>query len=213
VRIVKWQRGNQVVTLVGMMHVASPRFYRRIRAKIVRLESAGAQVQLEGVRQPPMPAEAYPPAEVELVRRIRGLLPRLHKVFTVAGWGLQTDLLKPEPTWVNTDVDAIEMIRAMDDPDEWLDRLEEVLELVEQHERAARVACAIIGRVVFYSGAVRRLLHRIGGKESGAVIDLRNASAVRAIVAATTDVVALWGDGHLDGIGELLRARGYRRLT
>jgi hypothetical protein len=212
VRVDRWHRGGRTVTLIGMVHVGKPATYRRVRSAVLAMERAGAQVQYEGVRRLGEGAELTD-AERDLAERLKGGLSELYEYFAASGLALQSRHLRPEPSWVNADVDIVQLIRAMDDPEGFVRMFEEFREMRQEFPGTARVLSTVLIKTMVTRRWVRTLVARRSRmSEQSAIGALRDASAVTAILAATTDVVALWGEAHLDGIGEGLRAAGFERV-
>ena len=205
---------GRVVTLIGTIHIGHQSYYDRIGVVVGDLERRGAAVHHEGIQQPP-PDTAMTPDEAAAVA----------KLHTAPAYAWLADLLGltvqripgHHDGWVNTDLDALTFLRALPNRDRLLrlfddvDRLQTDLNDASAPpwattflRRAARVMTSPMGRRLL------RITRRRDPNEA-VILGMRNTMALAALDDTTGDVVAIWGAGHLPGIGHGLSQRGYTR--
>src|SRR3954469_13863501 len=206
---------GRAVTLVGTIHVGHQSYYDRLGAAVADLERGGAAVHHEGIRQP-APGTAMTPEEA-------AALAKLH-TRPVYAWladllGLTVQRIPGHHDgWLNTDLDALTFLRALPER-ERLMRLFDDVDRLQADLASAKAPPWVAGFLrraakVMTSPAGRRILkvvHRRRNPNEPVILDMRNAVALGAIDETTDDVVAIWGAGHLPGIGHGLTARGYTR--
>jgi hypothetical protein len=208
--------GGRTVTLVGTIHLGSQKYYDRIGILVADLQAGGAQVHAEGVASPP---KHTPMTEEEAAALAKMRLSPMY-TWLAEELGLVVQRIPGDRSrWVNTDMNALEFLRALPDRESFLKTFDQFDEMVA--ELNGEKMPPLVGKII--RGAIRVMASRPGtaiirrrGRKNpnGAVIDTaRNAIALQAIYETTDDVVAIWGAAHLPGIGEGLANRGFRRIA
>lgn len=196
------------VTLIGLTHAGAAAEYAAVRAFVVDRETAGAQVQYEGIKPPP-PDFAMSDEERALVARLRAAMTGDNDMAHILGLDSQADHLRPEPHWRNTDLNAAELLRVMQAPGQWVHTLEQTAAVLRNASPAVLKVMRWCVRHPGLMALVSRL--RLKGDEHAAILRARDAVAGAAAASAGGDVVALWGLGHLPGIGRHLAGAGFGR--
>lgn len=206
---------GQTITLVGMVHIAESEFYAECEQIVTRAEKAGAVVHYEAICDRGEPRSSI---EADLVDRFKGGTAYARIADLLGGLALQhkTDLLI-QPHWVNTDVSTVELIRLLPNAEEFVATLEKVEasvdditpEMLRLLDWALR-HLSLLGPVITLHSLLspRR---RTRSSERKVIIGHRNRIAAEAILTESRDVIALWGAGHLEGIGNILEQSGYRK--
>jgi hypothetical protein len=207
---------GRTATVVGMIHVADPAFYDAVTDFVGERETGGAQVQYEGVGPPP-PDTAITDHERGLIERLRKALN--HRAFAgLVGLALQHDeRLMIQDHWHNPDMNVVDFLRALPSPEKFISRQESVGRLLDGLNDYERHSIGhVLHRHTRYQGYAMRLMQTVDrvtgiglGSARRVVTSLRDGVAADAIDAAPGSVVALWGAGHLPGIGERLSRRGW----
>lgn len=209
---------GRTVTLVGMVHVADPVFYDDVAAFVADRERQGDLVQFERITT--SDPEDATEQERALVARLRAAR-NLHGFADLLGLTAQHHLRLPvQPTWVNTDMSATELLRALCDAEGFATRQEKatkgLTDMTDDERRKARKALRWTLRhlgwlypLLTFAASAREHYEC----ERAAIVDQRNAIAVTAITAAGRSVTALWGAAHLDGIGAGLAPYGFRLVS
>jgi len=207
---------GRTVTLVGTIHVGKQRYYDRLGILVADLQAGGAQVHAEGIAAPP---KHTPMTEEEAAAIAKMRLSPMYS-WLAEELGLVVQRIPGDHSrWVNTDMNALEFLRALPDRESFLRMFDQFDEMVA--ELNGEKMPAVVGKII--RGAMRvmtsrpgmAIIRRRGRKNPNRdVIDTaRNTIALRAIDETTDDVVAIWGAAHLEGIGAGLASRGYRRIA
>jgi hypothetical protein len=207
---------GRTVTLIATVHAAEAAYYKRLHAIITRLEAAGAVVHYEMVTPATQQEWATATDAERAVRHVttdmatRGV-EALCRYF---GWVWQGTAMTLSPSWHNVDMTDLEFVRragpgSLAQHQETGDDLFHTL-TQEQKDVVLGTAASVLFRLMSYD---RFGLYERGLLWSGpghAVLDERNRNALDR-VPADSDVVLVWGAGHLRGLGAGLEAAGYRQ--
>lgn len=207
---------GKIITLVGMVHIATPQYYKEVAAFAARLvRTRGAQVHYEMTKRP-VGDEEMTDAERELIARLRANR-NTEAVAELLGLVTQYDL-PILAGWVNTDITTLDLIRTHRYPDMLVSDSELLRDVLEDPQRRAivgRLMLFIYRRIGLFSllrDPISRLTKK-GREHQRVLIGVRNQIAIQAAIAAPGSVVALWGGEHLAGIGNGLREHGYSRYA
>jgi hypothetical protein len=207
---------ERTVTLVGTIHLASQKCYDRLGILVADLQAGGAQVHAEGIAAPP---KHTPMTEEEAAAIAKMRLSSMYS-WLAEELGLAVQRIPGDHSqWVNTDMNALEFLRALPDRAAFLrmfDQFDEMVGELNGEKMPPLVVKVIRGAMWVLSSRAGMALARHRGRKgpNGGVIDnARNRIALQAIDETDDDVVAIWGAAHLPGIGEGLATRGYRRIA
>lgn len=207
---------GRTVTLIGMVHIADAEFYTVCEQIVADREGAGAVVHYEAVTDR---GEDRSKVETDLIYRLNSNDAIATVATLLGGLALQHRTNLPiQPHWVNPDISLLELLRLVPDAEEFVavservgssleDMTPEMLRLLEW---ALRHLPALRGAIAAHSWISPRR-RRVRRAEQQVILAHRNNLAAKAILAESRDVVALWGAGHLDGIGTHLTQSGYCR--
>lgn len=200
---------GRAVQLVGMVHIGDQAFYDQVAQLVADREAAGTVVHYERIR-----SDLGDATEVErdLVQRLRAA--QTHGLLAdLMGAQFQLTAMAYQPHWVNTDVTALQVLRALPDPERFVARCERLADVAvdDDARRALRSTLSVLVRhlpaVTRWTAPMR--WGRSARAEDAALVGMRNQVAVDAALSTDRSVVALWGAAHLDGIGAGLQRAGF----
>ncbi|MHA7210830.1 TraB/GumN family protein [Arthrobacter sp. MDT1-65] len=180
-----YQRDSRKVTLIGVTHIADAQFWDALNYCI---DGLGCEVHFEGIGKPKGESSLGAYGELadflKLLDQPRGLNYEKH-------WK-RTDL-----TWdeLSEALGAKKLERMERSATKGWDALTDAKEAGVSWRTARRALVLILG-----------LMPTVPNK---VLLDQRNDVAVKHIEEAGADVCAVWGAGHLSGIGNKLRANGW----
>lgn len=195
-----WTNGSRLIHLIGMSHVADPRFYADTARILAELEEDGAVVYAEGVRY----ADGTVPGRKILETLV------IHEIF--GDLVHQTIALPNQKRWRNVDLTVEELLDHSDDPVA-LEML--ISPNLSVHDRRSATTVGALMRPALVP--VLSLAGRFAGAgriaHEHAVLDLRNELVLDAVLAEDHDAVLIWGAAHLPGMGRILAAAGYELVA
>lgn len=198
-----YTNGNRVIAVVGVCHIAEESYWDNLNKRISGYESMGYSVQYEMVKNDlqDQPEKAKLLATGKLYQMIAEL----------TGLESQGVGLKYKKHWTNTDITASEMLKyaSMETLAELIKKATEGLEKVMESEHRETAGEKI--RFCIRWMPLFQLLAPNQREHMKVLLDLRNDIAADAMLNAEGNVVSIWGAKHLKGIGELLRAKGFKR--
>lgn len=193
-----WEHDGRRIRLIGMVHLADPRFFAETARLLQILEADGAEVYAESV----IPAD--------------GMIPTVRVLQTLARHDSTVDLvhqsiaLPRQDSWQVVDMTLEQMLDAAHD------RL--ALEKVVlggsavNDRRVTRMVGAVMRPALVPMVLVSsRIMPVMLGRNHEVVVETRNRLVMDAVLGSTSDAAVLWGAAHLPGMGRILAAAGYRR--
>lgn len=195
-----WAKDGRLIHLIGMSHVADPRFYAETARILTELEDDGVVVYAEGVRY----ADGTVPGRSILQTLV------IHEIF--GDLVHQTIALPNQKRWRNVDLTVEELLEHTDDPE---DLAKLISPGMAAHDRRSATTVGALMRPVLVPALA------LGGALTGfgrmaheqALLDRRNERVMDAVLAEDHDAVLLWGAAHLPGMGRILAEAGYERLA
>jgi len=199
---------------MSMIHIGEPRFYARVNEVIA--EHDGGLVLFEGVGQ--LTEEEIAALEPDERRVYEGLAP-LHDAYRKLAAALdlvaQPDALaKPGPNWVRADVPLKRLLHI------WAERRLPLLPAMDMASKALegpifkRATRFLLLQEPFILSAFKVLRGWSPqlGRLSRLLVDERNEAAMAAFdgAAEEKDILFVYGAGHVPGLLDALRRRGYR---
>ena len=215
-------KSSRRVVLIGTAHIADEAYWRRLRAEINELEWQGAKVCYECVCRPSEAEVAnLSQAEQEAYRGSLRYGELSKRLFELTGLQYQLRTLPySAPGWVNTDVSWVELMRALRavglDDDRAL--IEEVLGWLLAHRFTVHLAPWAIDRILEVMPALSYVTSQWKSEDSfrrdQLIVEWRSDVGVQGIVEAArdSDVVSIWGAGHVPGIRARLLSLGYHEV-
>ncbi|HKX24254.1 MAG TPA: hypothetical protein VJM46_03370 [Candidatus Saccharimonadales bacterium] len=206
------------VTLIGMVHVAEPRYFAEVKEAIEKCEANGAVVHNEGSakRLADESVIGLTPGEAELIQELQRCERLKAQRLPMFGWADQNIAMLPYPdTWQFIDLSRVEIIR-MTGTEELLRNTRRMNHMMDWADGDTKTpyACRLSIAVAFRRCASNspRVQKKLVQPIHRVLIDHRNKVALDAVHASTQDVVLVWGATHLPGMEADLRAHGYVRL-
>lgn len=190
--------GREIV-IIGVKHYASSQFWTNISVQLTALDGKTA-IHFE------RPIRDLVPRSLRFKSLIGRSLDRSqHRIWTAAGCEFQFDALSIGPNWENHDVPVARTLSAIHIGPLIIAAV--VSLLLSLNQNVARA----------YGRSQVRQIHTDAGKtfpmwmvmKTSVILRERNSVAARAALAASNDVVMIWGHSHLPGIGKLLERGGF----
>lgn len=206
------------VTLIGMVHVAEPRFYDEVKVVVANCEANGAVVHAEGSGKT-LAEEVLTgitEAEAEVIRELqRGELLKAHRL-PLFGWADQNMAMLPYPdSWQFIDLSRLDVIR-LTGTDVLMRTYRDLNNLMDWAETDTKKPhlCRLSIAMGFrkYASNSRRVQKKLDLPEHRVLVDQRNKVAMAAVHGSAQDVVLVWGTKHLPGMEEDLREHGFVRV-
>ncbi len=206
--------------LIGMSHIGDAAFYHEVLRRINDHLARGGVVHYERVI--PISDEQLAGLSADERSKIeRGRNRKLRtKLAHVLGLIDQSELVKPEPSWVNTDMNELELIRLLGTgkvgPGSWLNRLLE--------NSLGRKAVKVIGRKLLrYSAPIYNLQQSLvsilpkAEKTMEVLVYDRNDIGLAAAQSHLSsddpaDLLVYWGAGHLPDLNRSFKRLGFERV-
>jgi hypothetical protein len=206
---------GRALTLILNSHVGTAGYFRTMRQRIAELEERGAVVQVEGITKAPAAQWAAVASDDE--RAAQQVLARFYRDerATLAGdlgWVSQKDAFPVAGSWVNVDLNDLEVIRAAGAgailamaaaADERMARFG------KHGDQFSRAVTPLFLRALARDHApLSRAVAQFAPDVDTVLLQQRSALAVAAVDPAR-DTVMVWGAGHADSIGAGLTAAGW----
>jgi len=221
------------VTLVGMSHIAQPGYFSEVKTLIDTHTTCGGVVHYESVHEP-MPEELASATPRERIKS-RGLTRALRRFSKVTeglvGLVHQSDMIPASPDWHCPDISHLDLARLLDDQ-----TVIDVATEARYTHAGVRIGRAVNlslgGSIEEYSLQFAQMLvaDNTGPRDTGngpvsaslrmaretePVRNQRQLAAIDAHAGSLPDVdlLATWGDDHLEAIGAGLLDRGYTQTS
>lgn len=196
-------RQKRQVVLIGMLHIASPRFFKFVMSRLCSYEQSGFRILYEAI-DPHLKLESGLIEKKYLQKRLeykRDVLFRRLKTF---GLAYQSDHVQPKPTWDSADFTS----------DDWKRKNIDVIpkNRAEVNRLDRRIDHPEIFVRLFIKGLRNMSPEQLDKMKFGEVIvGQRNEVAVSAMLdhAKYGNVATYWGTGHLPGMINLLSEAGF----
>lgn len=212
--VITWRKPGRpgTVTVVGVAHLGEPGYYAAVAAVIDEAERGGAAVHYELIDQPtPGELAAVTGEEIAAYEALRRQLDSgtTDALAGYYGWVYQTDALAYPPRWRNTDMNSLELVRALGPENIIAAGQPPPTSVGQQHALAAGMS-----GVLFRLMTVLPVTALTGKADTDrpVILDQRNEIALAAL-PPSGDVVLIWGAEHLIGIGRALCRAGFRRIS
>jgi hypothetical protein len=213
---------GQRVVLVGMMHVAERAFFKAIDSLVTRYEKSGFVVLYEGIGRMSADEEVLLcPDELKVKRHLDALFALMQELANRTGLEYQRTALPPRPSWRNTDMTMLHLVRMLARRDTSL--IDHEVDLKKFNRRDFRAVLPLMLDAIARSSVLLApalwIISRLSPKaraRKAVVLDERNRIAVAGIEDALrtcAGVVSIWGAAHLPGIGAALEERGFRAVS
>lgn len=213
------ERGNRV-DLVGMIHVAEPAYYEAIQGFVDRRAHEGAVVHYEGVKRVSKEQFRQAPRQVRQNAALSRMALRdlYHMVSDVDGLVHQGKGITYRKEWKNNDATILDQGASMS-------RL--AVDSLYASTRILKLVNRVVGKEMMHqllreslrgideSDGKPRGIRRIGAaSREDFVIRKRNEIAIAALDEELhdnpdTDVLLMWGAGHLPGMSHEVENRGF----
>jgi hypothetical protein len=206
------ERGDRL-TLLSMIHIGRPDYYARLGEMI---EGHPGRVLFEGVGElTPEEAAALPDAERQVYESLASLNGAYQRLAASLHLVAQPDSMpKPGPDWIRADLPVQELLRR------WVAGRLPLVPLMDSAGQALdsalmrRVTRLLLLQEPFILGAFRLFRGWAPGlgRLTGLLIDERNAAALKVFdeLDDRSDILMMYGAGHVPGLLEGFHARGYR---
>lgn len=192
--------------LIGVCHMGSSRFWENTQNYILGLQTLfpKAEVHFEGVLNDVDFGATPAKGETDNIAILAGAL----------GLRYQREGLTHGKDWIRTDLSMSQILDKLQDPEKFM----------KQHRDAyvaAGEAVEAIKEFPWFAVLFRWILRYVlppavlfprDTDNSRVIIDERNRYAVSAMVMTGTDIITLWGAGHLKGMRKILEHSGYELL-
>lgn len=199
-------KDDKAIAVMGVCHIADAAFWNGVNRRLSEYENMGYSVQYEMVRNDLTEEQKLK------IKGNEGTSKLYEKLAEVTGMVAQSKAISYKPHWKNTDITMSQWLKmeksahkVMAMISEAAAGFEKIVELGGQ-ERVGRD----LRTGLRWMPVVQRIVPRAKQMES-ALLDKRNEIAANAMLTAEGNVVSVWGAGHLEGIGKILRASGYQR--
>ena len=196
-----YTNSGRSIAVAGVCHVADGSFWQGLQRRIDGYENMGYSVQYERIRNDlKQDSSAAPGGTTKLYDLIADM----------TGLVAQNNGLAYKDHWRNTDLTLSQMMEYS----HAVSLFDLIAQAKESLERLVELGgTERLGRDIRTGLRWMPILQHVVPKNherNAIVIDLRNALAADAMLNAEGNVVAIWGAGHLKGIGELLREEGFK---
>jgi hypothetical protein len=205
---------GRTLILVLNSHVGERDYFRTMRERITELEERGAAVQWEGIRAAPPEAWATATADERAARQVMRTIFRDRPIALARhlGWVYQKDGLPIADSWVNADLNDLELVRdagadailAMArDGDKALAKLGS-----RRGEYLTAMGPLILRRLARPHALLSQAIERFAPDVYAVLVQQRSKTAAAA-VGPERDTVMIWGAEHADTIETELAAAGW----
>lgn len=192
--------------LIGVCHMGSERFWENTQNYVrgMQMLFPKSEVHFEGVLN-----------DVDFgATPTKGETDNITLLARAIGLKYQRDGLTYADDWTRTDLTMSQILDKLADPEKFMEQ-----------QRGAYVAAGdaigVIKDFPWAVGVFRWMLRHVlppatfftrGTDNYRVIIDERNRHAVSAMVSTGTDIITLWGAGHLKGMRKILEHSGYELL-
>lgn len=192
--------------LIGVCHMASYEFWKSTQAKVAELEEVypGSEVHMEGI---------FHDVEKDLAMVSRHGHARLGRALRLP---YQSEGLTYGKHWIRTDLTLSQALAKMKDPETFVKKLREgatasleAADFIDGNKPWVRK----LSRSLFRYGLALTALPFFKSPEQDVIIDIRNRHAVSTMLTSGTDIITLWGAGHLKGMTKILEGAGYTKIS
>lgn len=213
------------VTFVGMIHIAEPVYYDEIFWRACEHEDNGFAIHYEQI-QPPRAKELSRATAVKMLLFSKACID-IYSVFDGMGLAKQSEYFHHPDSWHNIDAPVDEMLDQLS-----ITTLARAASLTRAGMMARAARKSIQGdefildsfRKIVMEAArpvdplTQTITQLLMGNFDNVIVDYRNQIALRGvdehrIMEEGSGVMMLWGAGHLPGIAQGLRLRGYDRVS
>ena len=197
-----YTKGRRSIAVAGVCHIADEAFWQGLQRRIDGYENMGYSVQYERIRNDLKQDTGVAP----------GSTTKLYDMLAdMTGLVAQNNGLEYREHWRNTDLTLSQMME--------FSHAASLFDLIAQAKDSLEKLVALggterLGRDIRTGLRWMPILQHVVPKNherNAIIIDLRNALAADAMLNVEGNVVAIWGAGHLKGIGELLCEEGFKR--
>lgn len=190
-------KDGRTAALLGVTHIASHEYWRRVQTRIDAAVATGAEIHYESVKDDRISREK--------------IMPDMRKVADFLGLQYQMSAIHYSPEWKRTDLTFSEVFSGASDAEKLHRQASEFEEFMvgardgKHYDKYARVTCWLLRMAPLLS----RVPLGFAGARYNTIMGRRNMCAVDAINAIDADVLAIWGAAHVRGIGKTLRGQGW----
>lgn len=192
-----WANDHQTVTLIGMVHLADPRFYTDTAAIIDALEDDGCTIYAEGT--------SYADGATPGIKLLQTLV--MHEVFTDLVH--QSIALPRLERWRNVDLTVEQMLEAAEDPVGMRKLLTSGFPVTDR-SATTTIAALLRPAITPLLAATAMVVGTGVVKNEATILTARNQHVMDAVLTAGHDAALVWGTAHLPGMGEILTGAGFR---
>lgn len=208
--------GRRIV-LIGMIHIGDEEYYQNVSLKVDSLENEGYVVFYEMLKSGDIKSENLSEKQKKILEYFRFQKKQIEVIIDVCDLVKQSDYIKIKDHWVNTDITFLELLAYLEkggfspNTKEKRDALEvkgvrHLILLRYLFEGAMLNMSTLRFFKIFFSKKDRFQ----AGVWDSIVLGGRNDLAVDELLRIEENVVATWGAGHLTGITNQLRKKGFR---
>lgn len=196
------------IVIQGAVHIGTAEYYADMRDVLDDFELRGYKVHYEQTKMPKDDGHFTTPQEQEWLDRISKL--KGYNPIAEAIGLLNQKSIRYEPTWENHDVNMLEMLRLIDDPEKAVKRFEGYVKFGEEISKPEMEPVRKFYRwFLTHRGVIRGLARMMRSDKKAHA--RREEVAVAAAVSSPENVIMLWGEAHLLGLGRRLIQGGYMR--
>ncbi len=196
-----WTNNN--VVLFGMMHIGKPEYYDEVQRCVDVLERSGYSVLYEMIKKSSEEElSTLTKKEQKVLKSLRAQMETVNKVRQMLRLASQKEAMVIGPTWQNTDITMVELVRKLAQ-NTTIEK--ESHEFEESNEPMYRYIFGL--SILWIDSAFMHLLKKESRDvlRDEIILGGRNEVAVTEIVRnSSKNVVALWGAAHLSGIVKTL---------
>lgn len=208
--------GRRIV-LIGMIHIGDEEYYQNVSLKIDVLEKEGYVVFYEMLKSADIKTKNLSKKQTAILEYFKLRKKQMDVVVDACDLVKQSDHIKIKDHWVNTDLTLLELVAYLEkrgfSPD-----TEELREVLEVNDAKKLIfiryffegALLNINTIRFFKIFFSKKDRFQAGVWDSIVLGGRNDLAVDELLRIEENVVATWGAGHLTGITNQLRKKGFR---
>ncbi len=219
------QTGKTAI-VIGVIHIGPKGYYSELQGILDEAELDGFAVlyektgKLTTAQKTKLTAE-----ECTLAKKIENMSMLTKNVQHLFGYVSQFKHITIKKSWINTDTTTMQVIQQLSAAGYTLSNYRSIRELFSKNISGKwqnRLRWLIrfmiregVGHTMFKQLTLGHIFDRNKRIWQQIVIDQRNSIAVAGIISHNTksNVVSLWGAGHLPGIDSLLQNSGYTRAA
>ena len=199
--VVTMQRGERVVVLIGMMHIASPKFFTDVEVKLLKFERAGYKILYEFLD--PDVWAASPEEKVALQEK-RGKIVEALKPY---GLTYQTAAISLRQSWVSADISEKEWQK---DPQSHRSSVSNILESLDKLIEDPQ---PYLKQIEMGLRSAHEYVNSFVSSPTGAfVLSFRDRAGVTKILehVCVSNVATYWGAAHVPGFVRILEENGFK---